>query len=63
MFTCFVYNVWKFFQFFLGDKFTLANFCGNLNKFMIENEMIRPKFYKDFISIFIKYDLSNKKAR
>ena len=55
MFTCFVYNVWKFFQFFI-EEFTLANFATNLNKYMIENKMIRPKHYKEFISIFPKYN-------
>lgn len=56
MFTCFIYNVWKFFQFFLGKEFTLANFCINLNKFMIEREIIRPKYYKDFLLVFSKYN-------
>jgi putative transposase len=55
MFTCFVYNIWKFFQFFLGKEFTLANFCTNINKFMIQ-----PKRYKEFISVFSKYNLLNK---
>lgn len=60
LFTCFVYNVWKFFQFFLGEGFTLANFCINLNKFMIEREMINPKNHREFISIFSKYNTLNK---
>lgn len=55
MFTCFVYNVWKFFQFFI-EGFTLANFSTNMNKFMIENEMIKPKHYREFVSIFPKYN-------
>jgi len=55
MFTCFVYNVWKFCQQFI-EEFTLANFATNLNKYMVENEMIRPKHYKEFISIFPKYN-------
>ena len=63
MFTCFVYNVWKFFQFFIGEEFTLANFSTNMNKFMIENEMIRPKHYKDFILIFHKYNSLCKQTR
>ncbi len=60
MFTCFVYNVWKFFQFFLGESFTLANFCINLNKFMVERKMINPNNYRKFISIFTRYNALNK---
>jgi len=63
MFTCFVYNVWKFFQFIIGEDFTLANFSTNLNKFMIETEMIKPKHYKEFISIFTKYNILNKQTK
>lgn len=63
MFTCFVYNVWKFFQFFIGEGFTLANFSTNMNKFMIEKEMIKPKHYKEFISIFTKYNILSKQIR
>jgi len=63
MFTCFVYNVWKFFQFFIGNDFTLANFCVNLNKFMIEKEIIQPRQYKDFLSVFTKYNLLSKQIR
>ena len=58
MFTCFVYNVWKFFQSYIGKEFTLANFCVNMDKFMIEKDMIRPKHYNKFISVFRKYNLS-----
>lgn len=60
MFTCFVYNVWKFFQYFIGEEFTLANFSTNLHKFMIENEMIQPKNHKEFLSIFTKYNVLSK---
>ena len=63
MFTCFVYNIWKFFQFFLGKEFTLANFCTNLNKFMVEKELIQPRQYKDFLLIFTKYNSLAKKIR
>ena len=63
MFTCFVYNIWKFFQFFLGEEFTLANFCVNLNKFMVEKELIQPREYKDFLLIFTKYNSLAKKIR
>ena len=54
-FTCFVYNVWKFFQYFMGKEFTLANFCTSLHKFMIENEMIQPRNYKEFIRVIANY--------
>ena len=56
MFTCFTYNVWKFFQFFMGEKLTLANFSTNMNVFMIKKEMIKPKHYKEFNSIFNNYN-------
>ena len=60
MFTCFVYNVWKFFQSYIGKEFTLANFCMNMDKFMIEKDMIRPKHYNKFISVFRKYNSLSK---
>jgi len=58
IFTCFVYNVWKFFQLSIGEGFTLANFSINMNKFMIEEEMVKPKYYSNFIKVFSKYNLS-----
>lgn len=63
MFTCFVYNVWKFFQSYLGKTFTLANFATNMNKFMVEREMIKPKHYKEFIYIFNEYNYPSKKIK
>lgn len=63
MFTCFVYNVWKFFQFFMGENFTLANFCVNLNKFMVEKGLIQPRQYKDFLMVFTKYNSLAKLIR
>jgi putative transposase len=63
MFTCFIYNVWKFFQSFLGENFTLANFCVNLNKFMVEKELIHPRGYKDFLLVFTKYNSLAKLIR
>src|SRR3989344_4820908 len=62
MFTCFVYNVWKFFQSFI-EKLTLANFSINLQKFMIEKEFIQPKGYEDFTSVFTKYNSLSKQVR
>lgn len=63
MFTCFVYNVWKFFQFFLGEGFTLANFCTNLSKFMIETGMIEPRDYEAFLRIFGQYNALCKQIK
>jgi len=63
MFTCFIYNVWKFFQSFIGEDFTLANFCTNMNKFMIERELIQPRQYKDFLLVFTKYNSLSKLIR
>jgi len=48
MFTCLVYNIWKFYQLFLGEDLTLANFKINMITFMIEYGMIRPKHYEQF---------------
>jgi len=63
LFTCFVYNVWKFFQQFMGKEFTLANFSINLHKFMIENKMIQPRNHKEFIHVLASYSKIAKKAR
>lgn len=63
MFTCFIYNVWKFFQFFIGENFSLANFCVNLQKFMIERELIQPREYNDFLAVFTKYNSLAKLIR
>ena len=62
-FTCFVYNVWKFFQYFIGKEFTLANFSTNLHKFMIENKMIQPRNHKEFIWVLKNYSHIVKSAR
>ncbi len=63
VFTCFVYNVWKFFQFFIGKTFTLANFCVNINKFLIEMELVNPREYKNFLTVFTKYNSLAKQIR
>ena len=63
IFTCFVYNVWKFFQYFIGKDFTLANFCVNLNKFLIERKLIQPREYINFLSVFTKYNSLAKQIR
>ena len=48
MFTCFVYNIWKFFQMYLGEDFTLANHKTNMTIFMAKHGMIYPKHYDRF---------------
>lgn len=48
LFTCFIYNVWKFFQTFLGSGFTRSNFCTNLTIYLFDNQIINPIHYKDF---------------
>ncbi len=48
VFTCFVYNVWRFFQMFLGEGFTLANFKTCMTIYMAEKEIIEPKHYVEF---------------
>ena len=63
MFTCFIYNVWKFFQFFMGENFTLTNFCINLNKFLVEKELVNPVEYKNFLTVFTKYNYLAKLIR
>ncbi len=51
MFTCFVYNIWKFFQFFLGEEFTLSNFSTNMLIYMFESEKVYPKHYDKFVLV------------
>ena len=48
MFTCFVYNLWKFFQTSLGESFTLANFKTNTTIFLAKSGRIYPFHYDDF---------------
>src|SRR4030042_7029570 len=48
MFTCLVYNIWKFFQQFLGREFTLANMKICLIIFMVKYGMIYPEHYDKF---------------
>jgi len=51
MFTCFVYNVWKFLQIFLGEEFTLANFKVNMLIYLFEIGKIHPDYYDSFVLI------------
>jgi len=51
MFTCFVYNIWRFFQMFLGERFSLSNFKVNMIIFMAKHGMIYPKHYDSFENV------------
>jgi len=51
MFTCLVYNIWKFFQQFLGEDFTLANMKICMVIFMAKHGMIYPEHYDKFETI------------
>jgi len=48
MFTCLVYNIWKFFQLFLGEEFTLSNMKICMIIFMAKHGMIYPEHYDKF---------------
>lgn len=48
LFTCFVYNVWKFFQFFIGEDFSRSNFCTVFMIYLFEKGLIRPIHYRKF---------------
>jgi len=58
-FTCFVYNVWKFFQTFLGEIFTLSNFKTCSIIFMAEEKIITPIKYDEFKEIAKKHLIIN----
>lgn len=51
MMTCFVYNIWRCFQMFFGDDFTLANFKSNIMIYMAKVGIIYPKHYNHFEDI------------
>lgn len=51
LFTCFVYNVWKNFQTFIGEDFTLANFKTNMIIYLTKHGMIYPKHFDRFEEI------------
>src|SRR3989338_8102109 len=53
MFTCLVYNVWKFFQTFIGEEFTLANFKTNMTIFMAKTGKIYPTHYDKFEELLL----------
>lgn len=54
LYTCFVYNIWRYFQQYLGEDFTLANFKTNMLVFMAEKGMIHPTHYSAFKGIGAK---------
>ena len=51
LFTCFVYNVWKFFQSFIGESFCRSNFCTVFTIYLAKNELIQPIHYEPFEKI------------
>ena len=55
MFTCLVYNIWRSFQMFLGEGFTLSNFKANMIIFMAKTGMIYPVHYDAFERIAAKF--------
>jgi len=48
IFTCFTYNVWRFFQTSIGEEFTLANFKTCMIMYMAEKKIILPIHYENF---------------
>lgn len=56
MFTCFVYNIWRYFQMFIGEEFTLSNFKTNMIIYLTKTGKIYPSHYDDFERIASKID-------
>lgn len=52
MFTCFVYNLWRFCQIHLGEEFTLCNFKANTTIYLAKVGLMYPKHYDEFEKIF-----------
>jgi putative transposase len=50
-FTCYTYNVWKFFQTKIGETLTLANFKICTTKYFIEKQNMIPQKYLQFEKI------------
>ncbi|MBI4981138.1 transposase [Candidatus Woesearchaeota archaeon] len=48
MITCFVYNIWRCFQMFIGEDFTLANFKTNVIIYLAKRGRIYPTHYDYF---------------
>ena len=53
MFTCLVYNVWKYFQTRIDEDFTLANFKTNMTIFMTKTGKMYPTHYNQFEKIML----------
>lgn len=51
MITCFVYNIWRCFQMFLGEEFTLANFKCCITILLAKIGRIFPDKYLEFEEI------------
>ena len=51
MFTCFVYNIWKYFQIWIGKNLTLANFKINIIIYLTKIGVIYPTDYNKFENI------------
>lgn len=51
MFTCLVYNIWRYFRMLLGEEFTLSNFKVNMTIFLAKTENISPKHFDEFEKI------------
>jgi hypothetical protein len=51
MFTCLVYNLWRFFQMFLTETFTLANFKVSMIIYLAKTGLIYPKQFDSFENI------------
>ncbi len=56
LFTCFVYNVWKFFQSFIGEEFSRSNFCTVFTIYLFEMGLIKPIHHQQFKQIANKVD-------
>jgi len=48
MFTCLIYNIWRFFQLFLGGRLSLSNMKICMMIFMVKYGMIYPEYYDKF---------------
>jgi hypothetical protein len=48
LYTCLIYNIWKFFQLFLGKELTLANYKTNMIISLAKQGIIYPKQYDRF---------------
>lgn len=60
MFTCFVYNIWKCFQMYIENNFTLANFKINMELYLAKIGRIYPDHFNDFeITASIIFEKNN----